>query len=362
MQIKSPFRDIEIYPFLAKEGILIANITFYYRNIYQISIFFINFVVDNLVNMNNINNSSQRLNIITLPQLLERADAHDDSKVVSYKGTCILVNDINLSKSMGFGRLLFNPTRLEATVLIICQKGHIKVNCNLQDFVICEDSIFICPPGTIVQCLDIDEAVVSIMIATDKLFNHLNPRLIKLLPQFMNMSEHNHFHISHDDCQQLVHLVQAAKEVVMSEKNSIFYEEICDSVLMTLQYKWLSVLSQLHTLQSTDIQRLTRKEELFKNFISLVTAEFMRERSIKYYADKMCISPKYLGVIVKDVSGQNANTIIDHCVISEAKNLLKYSEMSIQQVSQHLNFSNQSFFGKYFKKHTGLSPMEFRSK
>lgn len=310
--------------------------------------------------MNNFDTPSHGLNIISLQYLLDRVDAHDDNKVASYKGTCILANDLNLSLQSDTGRLLFYPTRLEATALIICQRGHIKVNCNLQDFVISADSIFICPPGTIVQCLDIEEGVVSIMIASTRLFDQLNPRLIKLIPQFMNMSEHNHFHISHNNCQQLVHLIQAAKEIVVGEKESIFYEEICDAALMTLQYKWLSILSQYQSSHHEDVQRLTRKEALFKDFISQVSLDFMRERSLKYYADKMCISPKYLGVIVKEVSGQNANAIIDHCVIAEAKNLLKYSEMSIQQVSQHLNFSNQSFFGKYFKKHTGLSPMEFR--
>ena len=78
-----------------------------------------------------------------------------------------------------------------------------------------------------------------------------------------------------------------------------------------------------------------------------------------YYAGKMFLTPKHLSTVVKEVSGKTAGEWIDSLVILEAKALLKSSEQSIQEIADELHFANQSFFGKYFKHHTGMSPKEY---
>ena len=88
----------------------------------------------------------------------------------------------------------------------------------------------------------------------------------------------------------------------------------------------------------------------------------MQERSVTFYAEQLCITPKYFSMLVKKLSGKSAAQWIDNYVILEAKNLLKYSDMSIQEIAYQLNFSTQSFFGKYFKHQTGMSPTEYRNK
>ena len=81
-----------------------------------------------------------------------------------------------------------------------------------------------------------------------------------------------------------------------------------------------------------------------------------------HYADRLCISPKHMSMVVKKVSGRTASDWIDDYVILQAKQMLRSSSLTIQEVSRELNFSNQSFFGKYFKKHVGMSPSEYRAK
>ena len=93
----------------------------------------------------------------------------------------------------------------------------------------------------------------------------------------------------------------------------------------------------------------------------LVEESFSKERSVNYYAEKLNITPKHLSAVAKETSGHTAGEWIDSYVILEAKMLLQNSEMSIQEISSRLNFANQSFFGKYFKHHTGVSPKAFRS-
>ena len=100
----------------------------------------------------------------------------------------------------------------------------------------------------------------------------------------------------------------------------------------------------------------------FEEFMELVRQYSKQERNVRFYARRLNITPKYLSTVSKDVSGKTAARWIDEAVILEAKSLLRYSGMSIQEIAYHLNFSTQSFFGKYFKQHTGYSPSRFKRK
>ena len=83
---------------------------------------------------------------------------------------------------------------------------------------------------------------------------------------------------------------------------------------------------------------------------------------MNFYAEKLFVTPKHLSAVLKEISGKTAGEWIDHRVILEAKLLLRTTGMNIQEISVALNFSNQSFFGKYFKHLTGLSPREYRNR
>lgn len=100
---------------------------------------------------------------------------------------------------------------------------------------------------------------------------------------------------------------------------------------------------------------------LTEKFLSLVQQNFKKERFLDFYAPKLEVSAKHLSRTVKDLTGFTAVEWIDRFVILEAKVLLKSTTMSIQQISDELNFPSQSFFGKYFKKHVGKSPKDFRN-
>mgnify|MGYP002942986293 CR=1 FL=1 len=86
----------------------------------------------------------------------------------------------------------------------------------------------------------------------------------------------------------------------------------------------------------------------------------MQQRSVGFYAGQLNLTPKYLTTLIKRISGLSVSEWIDNYVILEAKTLLKYSNMSVQEIAYYLNFPNQSFFGKYFKNHTGMTPTAYR--
>ena len=140
-------------------------------------------------------------------------------------------------------------------------------------------------------------------------------------------------------------------------KDNPFRKEITQGLLLALFYEIYNIY-QGHVVQERIPK--SRKEDLFERFIRAVSESYKEERSVSYYADKMFLTAKHLSTVVKEISGKTAGEWIDSLVVLEAKALLKSSEMSIQEIADELHFANQSFFGKYFKHHTGMSPKEYR--
>ncbi len=108
------------------------------------------------------------------------------------------------------------------------------------------------------------------------------------------------------------------------------------------------------------IDRNTRSGFLFHKYINLIFDQAQRMREVAFYADELCISPKYLNTICKDVIGKTAKEVIDNRVIMQLKIVLRNTDKTIQQISDEYNFPNQSYFGRYFRKIVGISPSEFR--
>ncbi len=105
----------------------------------------------------------------------------------------------------------------------------------------------------------------------------------------------------------------------------------------------------------------SRNRMIFEKFIQLINTYSKKEHSLNFYADKMCITPRYLGVVVKNTSGVTAKEWIDRAVVTSAKVMLKHGNKQIVQISDELCFPNPSFFCKFFKRMTGMTPQEYRT-
>ena len=106
---------------------------------------------------------------------------------------------------------------------------------------------------------------------------------------------------------------------------------------------------------------MRRRDALLHKFIELVEANFQQERSVAFYADALCVTPKHLSASIREASGRTAGEWIDSYVLIEAKLMLRNTGLTIQEISTKLNFQNQSFFGKYFKRLCGQSPRDYRA-
>jgi AraC-like DNA-binding protein len=104
-----------------------------------------------------------------------------------------------------------------------------------------------------------------------------------------------------------------------------------------------------------------RKEELYHRFIELILKNCTQHRDVEFYADKLCISKRYLAAITHETVGETPKFTIDKHVVQEIKTTLTFSGMPLEQIAEYLNFPDQSYMGRYFKRHTGHSPLKYRS-
>ncbi|SFG04430.1 helix-turn-helix domain-containing protein [Prevotella sp. KH2C16] len=143
----------------------------------------------------------------------------------------------------------------------------------------------------------------------------------------------------------------------MRDNSHHFRKDVVCSLLTTMLY---DIGNSIYRIQQLGDRKQTRSETIFIQFMHLLEENFRHERRVSWYGQQLCITSKYLSESVKQISKRTPNDWIDSYVVREIRVQLKSSTKSIKEISQEMNFPNQSFFGKYFREHTGLSPSEYR--
>lgn len=143
-----------------------------------------------------------------------------------------------------------------------------------------------------------------------------------------------------------------------AEKDNIFRREIVSSLLSVLLCE-IGNITHKH-VDEHENRDISRKEEIFRQFVVLLSTHFKEQHSVGFYARQICITAQHLSSVLKQISGKTTTQFIADALISEAKVMLRTPRTSVQQVASILNFPDQSTFGKFFKKHVGVSPLEYR--
>lgn len=298
--------------------------------------------------------------IITLTQeeILARGM---QTRGISYKGC--FISDIQSHRNDPVSeKILKYPYRIESFFLMICKSGQGSVSVNLKEYEIKSNSLFFHLPNSIIQVNGAEEPMRGVVIGFNEgLTREMNFDIKHILPIALAMKEQPVMQISDEHCDQLISLIRNIAYEIQSSKDEPFHDAIVRNYFALFFYKLSSILSiNLPSQARVETSVKNRNEEYFHRFMQILGENYRRERSLSFYASQLCITPKYLTTLIKRVSGRSAAEWIDQYVVLEAKNLLRYSTMSIQEVAYELHFANQSFFGKYFKHQTGYSPSAYK--
>ncbi len=247
--------------------------------------------------------------------------------------------------------------RIEALMFLICTGGRFRFSIDLKEYDVSTDTLVILNPNNYVNVWECSEDFTcSMTVCSLNTIETIISKPSDLLPVIVSNARTPVLHLAPPQSRWLRESFSLIKDKIESE-TSKFRMRTIQGIMQAVLYDIMDII----IARNPSIKDMSsRKEELMVQFIIAVIKDFRRERKVEYYADKLCITSKHLSAVVKELTGVTAGKIIDDYVILEAKILLRKTDLTIQEIASRLNFPNQSFFGKYFKHATGLTPSDYR--
>lgn len=251
--------------------------------------------------------------------------------------------------------------QIDMMIVIMCLKGRMQLDINDTTFKAGASDLIVCPPnvyvGNYMMSPDFDAKIVCLSYRALQHLLHVNKQMWNMI---LYLSKNPVFHI---DTYKRELLEQYHSLALMKHEHPEvpFYKESMECLFLAMFHELCSVIYETMPDESSP-ESLTMKQGdvLMRRFVRLVADSHGKERSVAFFADKLCITPKYLSTVCKASSGKTALEWIHEYAMEVIVQRLKYSEQTIKEIADDLQFPNISFFGKFVKSHLGVSPSAFR--
>ena len=249
--------------------------------------------------------------------------------------------------------------------IFYCQRGSVEVSLEGYHYHIKPGDVYIYMASTLVHLLHKSEDAEWIMVEVD--FYYILPIVNKVInvESQLFMRKNPCVSLSDEQCAHFEYLLNNLWDRINAEdcqKENVQYQhlklELIKSMGQTICYE---ILNMYFTNQPLQPLQQGKKDVVFQNFMLSLFRFYRKERDVSFYARMQHITPRYFSAIIKEKTGDSALQWIVRMVITEAKQLLEESDLSIKEIADQLNFPTQSFFGKYFKQYVGVSPKEYRN-
>ncbi len=235
------------------------------------------------------------------------------------------------------------PYRVEDGRVIRVVSGHAKIFINMKPYPVSRGTMLVFPAGSIMEIEEKDEEFDF------QIFSFRD------LPDEVTFKECTLFRLSEDDWNIMDEYYQLLRHTV---KRLPFSMKSIRALQTALMGELRSILKK--EKDEVSKQAFGRKEAVFHQFAALVNQYADKEHSISFYANQLCLTPNHLGAIIREVSGMTVLDWIHRRIIQQAKLLLMYSDLPVGEASEQLNFSSPSSFCKFFKKKSGMTPLQYR--
>ena len=253
------------------------------------------------------------------------------------------------------------PCRIDAFIIGVGTEGETSVSFNLHEFRLKKDSMFIFTPKNILQVNSQQYFKADVIAISPDFMRRINIDIKNMMPLFLKFVENPTLALTPEESRSMRGMMAQIERETRGPETHFSFDIVSGLIAATIYKVGDIMYHYLAEHPEGQNNSHNRAEEYFKQFTHLLGEHFREERSVGFYARQLCITPKYLTTLIKRISGQSVSEWIDNYVILEAKTLLKYSTMSIQEIAYYLNFPNQSFFGSYFKRNTGMSPSQYKA-
>ena len=252
---------------------------------------------------------------------------------------------------------LENYVKVQAAALLLVRRGSVDVELDLKHYKLEAGSLFVVFPEQVVRAKNVSENFDPICIACSKnMIDELIIRFDDTTRLILKIRENPLMQLERVEFEQMNASFEFLKKKFETTDMNSCRLQILKNYLIGLLYECIGMRSEP---AMTDVVK-SRGQILFSQFIDLVVEKHREQHSVKFYADELGITPKYLSAVAEEQTGKNAKRWIDEHIALDAKVLLRSSSRDIQKVSKILNFPDVSFFGKFFKRLVGVSPKAYR--
>ena len=246
------------------------------------------------------------------------------------------------------------PYRTKEGRIIRALKGEARLSINLIDYDICPGTLVVTPPNSIIQIVqftpDYDfQAIVPGV-------NILQETIREDLPEYIYLKQGIVLNLTEQEWHTTDLYFSLLWQTV---QESPFRRDVIRHLTTALMHE---IRHMQKRYQVASHSEPTHHEEIFRRFISLVNENSKTERNVSFYAGKLFLTPRYLNTVIRQTSRQTVMDWINQSVTLEAKVLLKHTDLMVYQIADELNFPNPSFFCKFFKRMTGMTPQEYQKK
>lgn len=255
-----------------------------------------------------------------------------------------------------------DPFKIDCLIIAFCMEGETNININNKNHTLQADHCAIILPNTIIRHLHNNEGCSFRLVAISSKFTKEATNSRKETWDIGFYLYNNPvFPITRNSSYKLYLYKELALNCI-SEKEHPYSKEVKKHIFSAI---FCEILGALHRAipnqENVPSFSNDRSMYIFRKFLEKVAEDDGSHRSVAYYADQLCYSPKHLSTVVKNISGRAPLSIINKHAIEQIKYQLKHSDMSIKEVADYFNFTNPSFFGKFVKAHTGMSPLKYRN-
>lgn len=257
--------------------------------------------------------------------------------------------------------LLNFPTKLDGYLGLFCVSGNLTLTVDMKQYSVTRNSFSVVTPGSLIQLVnnepEIGCHIIGILLSSENM-HKLRFDLSRLFNSAMSPVQRPTIILNKTEISLAIRYYALMREVLKARRPYMRESllALCSSLVFEVAGSWQGRLSE-----NKETSHSTRPKEIFDRFIALVARYNSKEKSVQFYADKLCITSKYLSKVVKNISGHTPTYWVNSYIIMEAKNMLRYTDYTIKEIVSELNFSNQSVFYKFFKQQTGMTPNEFKN-
>ncbi len=276
---------------------------------------------------------------------------------LAFDGVESFNDDLILTDQIDHLNLFLEPCRVDGIVLFVCLEGQVVCDINLKRYILQPGDMIVNYNSNIIQVEKPDGFKAMAALVSSDYLNRVRMDMNSRLSVFMGIKAQAAISVPQPEIDGMRKIFQLIMKSIRDNR-----QDTPDFVANMLQALCIYIVSTVKTYSpnvSTE-RKPQRTELIFEKFMQLLTKHHDKERNVIFYAEQMDLSSNYLSQTVKTYSGRSAAEWITEYAISEAKMMLRFSDLSVQQVSEKLNFPSQSAFGKYFKQYVGVSPKVFR--